>query len=748
MKQNFDVKGMTCSACSAHVERAVSALGVDSVSVNLLGNSMTVEFDETKISQKDIIAAVKKGGYSASVKGEKKQTEAKSDNPFKNMKTRLISSFAFLIPLFYLSMGHMMGLPIPSFLEGEENSLVFALVQFFLTLPVILINRSYFINGFKSLKNGAPNMDTLIALGSSAAAVYSIYILFSMAFFLGRGDVVSAHSKFMDLYFESAAMILTLITLGKFLESRSKEKTTDAIRALQNLSPDTATILIDGEEKTIPAADIKVGDILVVRAGEKIPADGYLTEGTAEIDESAITGESLLIEKIKNNKITAATVCRAGYFLMKAEKVGEDTTFSKIIRLVEEASSSKAPIARLADKVSGVFVPVVILISVLTVIIWLLTGATVSFALSCGIAVLVVSCPCALGLATPTAIMVGTGKGAENGILIRSAEALETVSKAKVVVLDKTGTVTNGTPVPTDVVSAKGYSEEQLLTIAASVEKPSEHILAKAIVAFAKDKGISPLSTENFSAEAGMGISADISGKSVIAGNARMCAHYGIDISELEPLAKEVSENGKTPLFFCENKKLVGFIALADTERASSKNAIEEWKKIGTEVILLTGDNKNTAEAIASKVGIEKVISGVFPADKEKEIRALQAEGKKVVMIGDGINDAPALARADIGIAIGAGTDVALEASDIVLIRNDLSDAVKAMKLSKAVIKNIKENLFWAFFYNTLGIPLAAGVFFPAFGLTLSPMFAAAAMSLSSVFVVTNALRLKFWKSN
>lgn len=745
MKQYFDVKGMTCSACSAHVEKAVAAVnGVKTVSVSLLNNSMTVSFDENQTDIYHIISAVEKGGYSASLKGEKgKVSEV---DPLTSMKNRFFSSLIFLIPLFYLSMGHMMGLPIPSFLEVAENHLVFALLQFLLTIPVLFINRSYFINGFKSLKNASPNMDSLIALGSSAATVYSVYILFSMAYFSGRGNLAEVHSLFMDLYFESAAMILTLITLGKFLEARSKNRTTDAIRHLIDLSPDTATLLKDGVEITIPATDIKPGDILVVRAGEKIPADGVITEGHCEVDESAITGESLPILKTANDKVTAATVSKSGYFLMKAELVGSDTAFSKIIQLVEEASSSKAPIARLADKVSGIFVPVVISLSILTLIVWLILDAPFSLALSSAIAVLVVSCPCALGLATPTAIMVGTGKGAENGILIRSAETLETVSKAKTVVLDKTGTVTNGVPIPTEIVPF-GCDEEFLLKIAASLEAPSEHILGRSIVNYAKEKSIELISVADFSAEPGKGVKALIEGKTALSGNAGMLRSYNIEIPSIET-AKKAAQSGKTPLFFSYDNKYIGFIALADTERESSKEAISEWNKMGVEVILLTGDNRKTAEAIVNRVGIDHVISDVLPSDKEKEIRRLQNEGKTVVMIGDGINDAPALARADIGISIGSGTDVAMEASDIILIRNDLLDAVGAMKLSKAVIRNIKQNLFWAFFYNMLGIPLAAGVFFTSFGIRLSPMFAAAAMSLSSVFVVTNALRLKFFKYN
>lgn len=741
MKQNFNVKGMTCSACSAHVEKAVSKLPVDSVSVNLLAASMTVEYDENKVSQKDIINAVKKGGYSASLKNEEK-TE---DNNLKRMKKRLVLSFLFLIPLFYLTMGHMIGIPIPTFLTGDRNSLLFAFLQFLLTLPILIINRSYFINGFKALKNRAPNMDTLVGLGALSAAAYSTYILIYMTVLFCKGEFSLAHQKAMELYFESSAMILTLITLGKFLETRSKEKTTDAIRALSELSPDTANILTNGEEKTIDAKDIKVGDILVVRAGEKIPADGIIINGISEIDESAITGESLLVEKSEKDNVIAATICRSGFFTMSAQKVGEDTTFSKIIHLVEEAASSKAPIARLADKVSGIFVPVVILISIITIATWLLLGASFSFSLSLGISVLVVSCPCALGLATPTAIMVGTGKGAQNGILIRSAEALETLSKADIVVLDKTGTVTKGIPSVSDIVLSKNCSKEKLLSIALSIETPSEHILAKAIVEYAKENDIEPLMVEDFSAEEGMGVRAKIEGKTILAGNKRLCDKYGIDISDLYKLSEKESKNGKTPIFFCEDKTLLGFITLSDTERETSKTAVAEWKKMNLDVILLTGDNENTAKTIGEKVGIKKIIANVFPSDKEKEIRALQESGKKVVMIGDGINDAPALMRADIGISIGSGTDVALESSDIVLIKNDLLDAVNAMKLSSAVIKNIKQNLFWAFFYNLLGIPLAAGLFYP---LTLSPMFAAAAMSFSSFFVVSNALRLKLWKPN
>ncbi len=750
MKQKFDVTGMTCSACSAHVEKSVKALdGIKMVNVNLLRNSMEVEYDEDKLGDAEIIKAVQSGGYGASVKGEK-SSQAKSDGPtpqeeeFKNMKFRLIVSFVFMLPLFYISMGHMMGMPLPHFFHGVENSLTYAFTQLLLTLPVMYVNRKYYINGFKSLYHRAPNMDTLIAIGSAASVIYGIFAIYNIGYGLGHGDIALAESYMMDLYFESASMILTLITLGKFLEARSKGKTGDAIKKLMELAPETAVVIRDGKEIEIASSEVVKGDKVVLKPGARVPVDGVVIEGNTSIDESAITGESIPVEKHAGDKVISATVNKGGYIVFEAEKVGEDTTLSSIIKLVEEASASKAPIAKLADKVSGIFVPAVITIAVITGIVWLAMGYGVSFALGRAIAVLVISCPCALGLATPTAIMVGTGRGAEYGILIKSAEALEQMHNIDTVVLDKTGTITEGKPVVTDIIPV-GISETELLEIAASVEKPSEHPLAEAIVLKAKEKAVKTFAVTEFEALSGLGIKC-VSGKGkILAGNIRMMDQngvQGIDKTLSERLAKE----GKTPLFFAREGEFIGTLAVMDKIRETSITAVKDLKNMGIDVIMLTGDNKVTAQAVKETVGADRVIAEVMPEDKEAEISRLKAEGKKVAMIGDGINDAPALASADVGVAIGVGTDVAIESADIVLMKSDLSDAVTAVKLSHAVIKNIKQNLFWAFFYNTIGIPVAAGLLFIPFGLKLNPMLGAAAMSMSSVFVVSNALRLRFFK--
>lgn len=750
MKQQYQVTGMTCSACSAHVEKSVCKLdGVRSVNVNLLQNAMTVDYDETALDDAAIIRAVVDGGYGASVKGENRaaaKTEPPVQAALRSMKRRLIWSFVFLIPLFYLSMGHMMGAPLPGIFLGHENMLVFALAQLFLTLPVLVINQQYFVTGFRALWKRSPNMDSLIAIGSSAAVVYSVYALFQMAWQLGHGNMEQAHGYVMELYFESAAMILALITLGKYLETRSKGRTSDAISKLIDLAPATATLLRDGTEVEIPVAQVAAGDILVVRPGGRVPVDGIITEGNAVLDESALTGESIPVEKAAGDRVIGASVNKSGYFQLRAERVGDDTTLSQIIRLVEEAAGSKAPIAKLADRVSGVFVPVVIGIALLAAVVWLLTGASFSFALSIGIAVLVVSCPCALGLATPTAIMVGTGKGAENGILIKSAESLETAHKIDTVVLDKTGTVTSGSPRVTDILPADGTEETALLRLAASLEKASEHPLAEAIVACAAERQLDLLPVADYSATPGQGIAGTVDGRRLLAGNARMMREQSIALEGWEARGEALAEDGKTPLYFAADGALLGIISAADPIKDTSAAAIREWERMGIEVVLLTGDNRRTAEAIRRRLGIGRVVAEVLPQDKEQEIRRLQEAGKTVAMIGDGINDAPALARADVGIAIGAGTDIAIDSADIVLMKSDLLDGVTAIRLSRAVIRNIKENLFWAFFYNTLGIPLAAGVFYTALGWRLSPMFAAAAMSLSSVFVVSNALRLKLFK--
>lgn len=750
MKQKFDVTGMTCSACSAHVEKSVSKLeGVQCVNVNLLQNSMVVEYDDNALGTTDIIHAVESGGYGASVQGETKTQETPKNvaaEEMHHMKRRLIASFCFLIPLFYISMGHMMGAPLPAILLGDENVMIFALTQLFLTIPVLIINKKYFVVGFKALWNKAPNMDSLIALGSAASVVYSVFAIYSMAYAMGHGDLMTAHHYGMELYFESAAMILTLITVGKYMETRSKGKTSEAISKLMDLAPKTATVLRGGVEQEIPVEDVVTGDTIIVKPGQRIPVDGKIIEGFSAVDESAITGESIPVEKQVGDTVIGATVNKSGYFRMTVTRVGKDTTLSQIIALVEEAGASKAPIAKLADKVSGVFVPVVITIAVLAAVIWFVAGnQPFSFALSIGIAVLVISCPCALGLATPTAIMVGTGKGAEYGILVKSAESLEIAHQVQTVVLDKTGTLTEGKPVVTDVVLAKGILRNRLLKQAAAVEALSEHPLAEAIVAYAKEKEVAFEKAENLTATAGQGVEADVAGKHILAGNLKMMQERGIQLGEWEAKAVELAEAGKTPLFFVENETFLGIVALADTLKPTSKAAVDAFHHMGIEVVMLTGDNKRTAEAIARELDIQ-VIAEVLPQDKEREVRRLQEQGKKVAMIGDGINDAPALMRADVGVAIGAGTDVAMESADIILMKSDLMDAVTAIELSHATIRNIKENLFWAFFYNACGIPLAAGVFYPFLEWKLNPMFAAAAMSFSSAFVVGNALRLRLFR--
>lgn len=732
---------MTCSACSAHVEKSVKKLnGVKSVNVNLLQNNMHVDFDETAVSVDDIINAVVSGGYGASVAGKKQEKkDNKIDNEISNMKFRLIVSLVCLVPLMYISMGHMWGWPFLSMFHGAENGITFALTQMLLTLPIMYVNRKYYITGFKTLFHGAPNMDSLIAIGSGAAFVYGIIAIYCIGYGLGHGDKEFAHSYMMNLYFESAAMILALITLGKFLESRAKGKTSQAIEKLIDLSPKTAVVIRDGKEVTVGVDDVQIGEIVVVKAGQSVPLDGVIVEGNGAIDESAITGESIAVEKNVGDKVIGATINKSGYFKFKVEKVGEDTALSQIIHLVEEASASKAPIAKLADKVSGIFVPVVISIAVITIIVWLLLGKGVSFALSMGISVLVISCPCALGLATPTAIMVGTGKGAQYGILTKSAESLETAHQVDTVVLDKTGTITEGKPSVTDIAPV-GISDKELLQIAASIEYLSEHPIAKAIVE--KANGLELSDVADFEQIAGQGVKGSVDGKKVLAGNYKMMRENNIEVSEDEVFAKD----GKTSLYFAVDNKFVGIIAVADTIKATSRQAIEDMRNMGLDVIMLTGDNAVTANAIKNKLSLSSAVAEVLPSDKEDEVRKLQQNGHKVAMVGDGINDAPALTRADVGIAIGAGTDIAIESADIVLMKSDLQDVVTSIELSHSVIKNIKENLFWAFFYNALGIPIAAGVLYGIAGLKLNPMIAALAMSFSSVFVVSNALRLRFFK--
>lgn len=767
MKEKFDVTGMSCSACSSHVEKSVSKLeGINTVSVNLLTNSMQVEYDETKLDTGKIIEAVEHAGYGASVKEEGKAAAAKTGQTedavsiqqknIKNMKTRLIVSVIFLIPLMYVSMGHMiynaLGIPMPpvtmKFFHGSENAVIYAFTQFLLLLPILFANQKYFRNGFATLARRSPNMDSLIAMGATAATVYGIFAIYRIGWGFRIGDMELVHQYSHDLYFESAGTILTLITVGKYLETKSKGKTSEAITKLMNLAPKTVTVVRDGKEQVIDAADVVQGDIFVIKPGESVAVDGVILEGKSSFDESAITGESIPVLKQEGDKVISASINKAGLIRARATRVGKDTTIAQIIRLVEEASSSKAPIARLADKIAGIFVPTVIGIAIVTFIVWLASGADFEFAMSCGIAVLVISCPCALGLATPVAIMVGTGKGAENGILIKSGEALETAHVVDTVVMDKTGTITYGKPVVTDIRMYTGVSENELLTIAGSLEKGSEHPLAEAVVSSCEAKNIAPQKVSDFEALFGKGIKGRLSsGKLYYAGNEKLMdeAHIALPI-EIKKEMEQFAKQGKTPLLFADETQIIGMIAVADVVKPTSREAVRQFKEYGIHVIMLTGDNEVTAQAIKDQVGIDEVIAGVLPTQKEEKISALKNSGHKVAMIGDGINDAPALASADVGIAIGAGTDVAIESADIVLMKNDLLDAVGAIRLSKAVIRNIKENLFWAFFYNSIGIPLAAGLLYPIWGLKLNPMFGAAAMSLSSVCVVSNALRLRWVK--
>ena len=752
MKEKFEITGMTCSACSARVEKAVSKLdGMRTVNVNLLTNSMTAEFDEAVLQSADVIHAVEQAGYgaflheTASSAAQTKPVEPVQD-ALREMKRRLVISLIFTVPLFYISMGHMWNWPLPGFLMGHENALAFAFTQFLLLIPVVFVNFKYYRVGFKTLFHRAPNMDSLIALGSSAAILYGIFAIYKIGYGLGHGDMELVHQYSMDLYFESAGMILTLITLGKFFEARAKGKTSEAISKLMDLAPKTALVERGGKEQMVPVEDVQVGDIVIVKAGESIAVDGIVVEGRSSVDESALTGESIPVEKQPGDKVIGATINKMGYFKMKASKVGNDTALAQIIQLVDEASSSKAPIAKLADKVSGIFVPVVIVIAVAATIVWLLLGQSFEFALSIGISVLVISCPCALGLATPTAIMVGTGKGAENGILIKSAEALETAHSLQTVVLDKTGTITEGKPVVTDLIYTDSINQNQLLVISASLESKSEHPLAEAIVARAKEEQVSLKEVSDFEQIAGQGVAGTIDGMRYLAGNAKLMAAHGIAVSAVSAQAEALAEDGKTALYFADEEKLLGLIAVADVVKPTSAQAVAELQAMGIDAVMLTGDNARTAEAIRRQVGLSQVIAEVLPQDKERVVRQLQEKVRKVAMVGDGINDAPALARADVGIAIGAGTDVAIESADIVLMKSDLLDAVTAIQLSRAVIRNIKQNLFWAFFYNSIGIPLAAGVFFSVLGWKLSPMFGAAAMSLSSVCVVSNALRLKLFR--
>lgn len=755
-KEQFNVTGMTCAACSARVEKAVGRLpGVDKIAVNLLKNSMVVEYDEAALDTQKIIGAVTEAGYGASLKEAAQQGKAAKSaqasandiarQEYETVKKRLKLSLVFAVPLSYISMGHMMGWPLPEIFLGVENAMIFSLTLLLLVIPVVFINFKFFRVGFKTLFAASPNMDSLIAIGASASLVYGVYALYKIAYGFGHGDLALVHRFSMDLYFESAGMILTLITFGKFLEARAKGRTSDAITKLMDLAPKTAVVERDGAELEIPVEEVEKGDILVVRSGMSVPVDGVLTEGHAAVDESAITGESIPVEKETGSKVTGATVVKSGFFKMRADRVGEDTTLAQIVRLVDDATSSKPPIAKMADKVSGVFVPAVIGIALITAAVWLLLGESFEFALSNAIAVLVISCPCALGLATPTAIMVGTGRGAASGVLIKSAEALETVHEVNTIVLDKTGTITQGEPGVTDVLYSKSAGEAQLVKTAASLEKYSEHPLAQAIVKYAEQKNVQLAPVTGFAQQAGRGIKGVMEGKGCFGGNRRMLEEAGLYDDNVKMLEEKLAAEGKTPLFFARDGILLGIIALADRVKPTSRAAIEEMKRMGLEVVMLTGDNARTAQAIQKEVGADRVVAEVLPQDKETEIRRLQQQGKKVAMVGDGINDAPALARADVGIAIGAGTDIAIESADLVLMKNDLLDVAGAVQLGHAVIRNIKQNLFWALFYNAICIPVAAGVFYPWFGIKLSPMLGALAMSFSSVFVVTNALRLRFF---
>ena len=751
MKECFDVTGMSCAACQVRVEKSVAKLdGVKEVNVNLLKNSMEVVYDEKTLSEDGIVEAVANAGYGAIPRAEKNSDTKQKAPPrdiakeeYIKMKKRLSWSLLFTIPLFYISMGHMMGWPLPAFLLGAENSMVFVLTLFILVLPVAFINRKFFIGGFKSLFHLAPNMDSLIAMGSGAAIVYGIYAMYKIAFALGAGDLSTAHAFAMDLYFESAGMILTLITLGKTLEARAKGRTSEAIAKLMDLAPKTAVVLRDGAEIEIPIEELQKGDAAIIKAGSSIPADGVVIEGSGAVDESALTGESIPVDKTVNDKITGATVLKSGYLKMRVETVGENTALQKIIKLVDEATSSKAPIAKLADKVSGVFVPIVIAIALVSAIAWLIAGESFEFALSIAISVLVISCPCALGLATPTAIMVGTGRGASSGILIKSAEALETLHSINTVVFDKTGTITEGKPSVTDIITVNDIGYENLLAKAVAIESLSGHPLGEAIVAEAERRNIQVEKASSFSASDGKGIRAVLNGSVIEGGNRKILASFP---DELRTIEEKLADEGKTPLFFTEDGNVIGIIAVADTIKETSRGAVEDLKSMGIKTVMLTGDNKRTAKAIQKEAGTEEVIAEVLPSDKDSVIRNLKENGGKVAMVGDGINDAPALARADVGIAIGAGTDIAIESADVVLMKSDPEDVPKAIELGKATMRNIKENLFWALFYNAICIPIAAGVLYPAFGMKLSPMVGAFAMSFSSVFVVTNALRLRFFR--
>lgn len=761
--EKFSVTGMTCAACEANVTRSVKKLnGVSEVTVSLLANQMRVRFDENTVDTAEILRAVADAGYGAALLGQsKKQQESgfrgewqrRQEEALQNqrgMKRRLVISIALLVPLMYVAMGEMLGLPVPAFLSGTENTLISAFTQFLIALPVLFVNRKFFTSGFHALLKRAPNMDSLVSVGSGASMLYGIFAIYRMAHGFGHGDMQAVHQYAHSLYFESAAMILTLVTVGKYLEARSKSKTSDALGKLVNLAPKTAAVIRDGMEQIIPSEQVVAGDIVVIKPGQSIPVDGVVTEGYGYVDQAAITGESIPVEKGAGDTVISATINKNGTFRFRASRVGEDTTLAQIIRLVDEAGSTKAPIARLADKISGVFVPVVMGIAVLAGAVWMFAGESFEFALNCAVSVLVISCPCALGLATPVAIMVGTGKAAEYGILIKSAESLESLHTVDTVVLDKTGTITSGHPAVTDIiVLASGVAEREFLAEAACAESGSEHPLAAAVVEKAKDEGILYDAPDRFEMVAGRGVRAEAAGKTILAGNAAFLREQGVsgvDSDAVRKAVERLAAAGKTPLLFARCGTVSGVIAVADTIRETSRAAIRQFQAMGLQVVMLTGDNRLTAQAIREELGIAEAISDVLPTDKEACVRALQEKGHKVAMVGDGVNDAPALMRADIGIAIGAGTDIAIDSADVVLMKDSLLDVATAIRLSRAVVRNIRMNLFWAFFYNVLGIPVAAGALYPAFKLLLSPMIGSAAMSLSSLCVVTNALRLRLFK--
>ena len=739
MKKDFKVTGMTCAACSSRVERVLNKMeGVTKAEVNLATEDLHIDYDDSKLNTQDIIGKIEKAGYGAyEVKEDTKIDETDKEDAINSLKKRFILSLIFAVPLLYISMGHMMGAPLPSIIDPMTNAMNFALIQLILVIPVMIVGRKFFISGFKNLVHLSPNMDSLIAIGTSAAFLYGIYAIVKIA----GGDT---HFS-MDLYFESGATILTLITLGKYLEAKTKGKTSEAIKKLMGLAPKKATIIVDGVEKVISIDEVKVGDVILVKPGEKLPVDGEIVEGTTTIDESMLTGESIPIDKNIGDKVFGASINKFGMFKYKATKVGKDTALSQIIKLVEQAQGSKAPIAKMADIISGYFVPTVITLAVISSIVWAISGKGLEFSLTIFIAVLVIACPCALGLATPTAIMVGTGKGAENGILIKSGVALEGAHKINTVVFDKTGTITEGKPKVTDIVT-RGLSEDELLRYASSAEKGSEHPLGEAIVVAGVERGLELFEIASFKSVPGEGIVTLINDKNILIGNNKLMKNNNIDITLVENDVNALASQGKTPMYMAMDGALAGVIAVADTLKSNSKKAVEALHKLGIEVVMLTGDNEKTAQAIAKEVGIDKVVSDVLPGDKANEVKRLQDEGKNVAMVGDGINDAPALAMANIGIAIGSGTDVAIESADIVLMRSDILDVVGAIQLSKATIKNIKENLGWAFGYNTLGIPVAMGILYAFGGPLLNPMIAAFAMSFSSVSVLLNALRLKRFK--